>query len=238
MTKKARSMLFKVGLGVALFIGLSLAVYAQAGLKRENLDWAIIKRLTVNGVSDINGNVDITGDVTLTGNLTGRALHVRYQDVAAAPAVRAQATVVATMQAVSSNILGIETPRNLKITYTTATTATAGSITVAGVDARGVSTTELIAVAAVSGTQTLTGAVPWVSVTSLTLPERSENVTLTVVGGQKFGLPIVLQASSELYHLTVNATPQAGPTVDATYGTFDPVSTPAANVDYNVWVTQ
>jgi len=117
-------MLFKVGLGVALFIGLSLAVYAQAGLKRENLDWAIIKRLTVNGVSDINGNVDITGDVTLTGNLTGRALHVRYQDVAAAPAVRAQATVVATMQAVSSNILGIETPRNLKITYTTATTAT------------------------------------------------------------------------------------------------------------------
>lgn len=170
--------------------------------------------------------------------VANQSLVLRYQDVAAAPSIRAQATVLATVSALTTNILGIETPRNLNLTYTTATTATAGNITVAGVDARGNSTTELIAVSAVSGTQTLAGVVPWVSITSITLPTRTENVTLTVAGGQKFGLPLLPSAAGDLYHLTVNATPQTAPTVNTTYGTFDPVSTPAANVDYNVWIKQ
>jgi hypothetical protein len=118
------------------------------------------------------------------------------------------------------------------------TTATAGNITVAGIDARGTSTTELVAVGAVSGTQTLAGVVPWASITSLALPARTEAVTLTVVGGQLFGLPLIPNAAGDLYHLTVNETPQAAPTVNTTYGTFNPVSTPAADVDYNMWVKQ
>lgn len=180
----------------------------------------------------------VNDDLTVDGNITERSLYLRYQDVAAAPSIRAQATVVATVQALTTNILGIDTPRNLKLTYTTATTATAGNITVAGIDARGLAATELIAVSAVSGTQTLTGVVPWQSVTSITLPARSENVTLTAAGGQRFGLPIVPKAVADVYHVTVNKTPQAAPTVNATYGTFDPVSTPAADVDYNVWMKQ
>ena len=180
----------------------------------------------------------INDDLTVDGNITERSLYLRYQDVAAAPSIRAQATVVATVQALTTNILGIDTPRNLQLTYTTATTATAGNITVAGIDARGLAATELIAVSAVSGTQTLTGVVPWQSITSITLPARSENVTLTAAGGQRFGLPIVPKAVGDVYHVTVNKTPQAAPTVNATYGTFDPVSTPAADVDYNVWMKQ
>jgi hypothetical protein len=117
-------------------------------------------------------------------------------------------------------------------------TTTAGNITVAGIDARGNSASELVAVSAVSGTQTLSGVVPWQSITSFTLPTRTEAITITVTGGQKFGLPIIPEAAGDVYHVTVNATPQAAPTVNATYGTFDPVSTPAANVDYNVWMKQ
>lgn len=190
------------------------------------------------GGATLTGDLDLTGDTTFTGNLTGRSLYLRYQDVAAAPSIRAAAGVVSTTTSITTSILGIETPRNVVLTWQTITTATAGNVTVAGVDARGASATELIAVGAVSGTQTLTGVVPWQSVTSLALPTRTEAVTLTVAGGQKLGLPLVPQAAGDLYHLTVNETPQAAPTVNTTYGTFDPVSTPAADVDYNVWIKQ
>lgn len=193
---------------------------------------------TLTGDVTLTGDLDLTGDVTLTGNIANRSLFLRYQDVTAAPSVYAETAVVSTTTSITTSILGIETPRNIVLTWVTVTTATAGNVTVVGIDARGPSTTELVAVSATSGTQTLTGVVPWQSITSFTLPTRTEALTLTVTGGQKFGLPLVPQAADDLYHLTVNATPQAAPTVNATYGTFDPVSTPAANVDYNVWLKQ
>jgi hypothetical protein len=211
-------------------------------------DLAVTGDVTANDVTasgdfaltgDITAN-DITasGNLTLTGNIANRSLFLRYQDIAAAPDIYAEAGVVSTTTSITTSILGIETPRNAVVTWQTVTTATAGNITVAGVDARGSSTTELIAVGAVSGTQTLTGVVPWASVTSFTLPSRTEAVTLTVKGGQKFGLPVIPPAAADVYHVTVNETPQAAPTVNTTYGTFDPVSTPAADVDYNVWMKQ
>lgn len=198
----------------------------------------ITQSLQVNQDAEVRGDLVVTGDVTINGNIPNRSMMVRYQDVAAAPSIVGEATVVATVQAFPGTILGVDTPRNLSLTYVTATTATVGNITVVGVDARGLAATELIAVAAISGSQTLTGNVPWVSITSITLPERSEDVTLTVVGGKKFGLPIVPDAAGDVYHVTVNKTPQAAPTVNATYGTFDPVSTPAADVDYSVWMKE
>jgi hypothetical protein len=185
----------------------------------------------------INDDLTLGGDLTGVDHFVGRSTFIRIQDADAAPSIRAAATVVATVSAVTEEILGIQYPRNLSITYVTVTTATVGSITVVGVDARGVAATELVAVAAISGSQTLTGVVPWQSVTSLTLPTRAEDVTLTVAGGQLFGLPYVPAAAADVYHVTVNKTP-AVPTVDTTYGTFNPVSTPAANVDYDVLMKQ
>lgn len=185
----------------------------------------------------VNDDVTLSGDLAGVDHFVGRSTFIRIQDADAAPSIRAAATVLATVSAVSSNLLGIEYPRNLSITYATATTATVGNITVVGVDARGLAATELIAVTAISGSQTVVGVVPWQSVTSLTLPTRAEDVTLTVAGGQLFGLPYVPVDAADVYHLTVNKTP-AVPTVDTTYGTFNPVSTPAAAVDYNVLMKQ
>jgi hypothetical protein len=199
---------------------------------------ATLNDVTAAGDVTIAGELAVTGDIDLTGNVANRSLFLRYQDVAAAPSIYAEAAVVSATTTITTSILGIETPRNAIVTWQTVTTATAGNITVTGVDARGNSTTELVAVGAVSGTQTLTGVAPWASITSLALPTRTEAVTLTVVGGQLFGLPLIPNAAGDLYHLTVNETPQAAPTVNTTYGTFNPVSTPAADVDYNVWVKQ
>lgn len=223
-------------------MALALSGFAPVEQGVQRFKEVVAEKLTVSKNGTIGGNLTITGalsadDVTIT-HVVGRATFLRYQDVAAAPSIRAIATVVSGTTSVSSVILGIETPRNVVLTYLTVTTATAGNVTVAGVDARGNSTTELIAVDAISGSQTLVGVVPWQSITSFTLPTRTENVTLTVAGGQKFGLPFIPETAGDLFHLTVNATPQTAPTVNATYGTFDPVSTPAASVDYNVWMKQ
>jgi hypothetical protein len=246
---------------VVLFLALALVLIAgQQALQqalaeplaqgREFMGWILPSRLTVRGLStfenaatfqgdvSVAGDQTITGDVTLSGNIANRSLFLRYQDVAAAPDIYAEAGVVSATTSITTSILGIETPRNAVVIWTTETTSTAGNITVAGIDARGNSTSELIAVGAVSGTQTLAGVAPWQKISSLALPTRTEAVTLTVKGGQRFGLPLLPAAAGDVYHLTVNATPQAAPTVNATYGTFDPVSTPAANVDYNVWVKQ
>jgi hypothetical protein len=184
--------------------------------------------------------ITVSGNSNLQGYLPNRSQFLRYQDVAAAPAIFAAATAIPTIQALTpGELLGIETPRNLKITWTTTTTATAGNITVTGIDARGNSAMDIIAVAAVSGTQTLVGNVAFVSISAVDLySTRAETATITIVGGQKFGLPKIPLAAGDVYLLTVNATPQAAPTVSTTYGTFDPVSTPAASVDYNVWLKQ
>jgi hypothetical protein len=233
----------RVKLFVLFLAVLVLAAFAPVEQGVQRFKEIITQTLMVSGGATFQGATTITGaatldDVTLTGNITNRALFLRYQDVTAAPSVYAQADVVSATTSITTSILGIETPRNVVLTWVTVTTATAGNVTVAGVDARGNSTSELIAVGAVSGTQTLTGVVPWQSVTSFALPTRTEAVTLTVTGGQKFGLPLLPVTAGDVYHLTVNATPQAAPTVSTSYGTFDPVSTPAASVDYNVWVKQ
>lgn len=171
------------------------------------------------------------------GNTSSNASQfLRYQDVAQAPSIRAIATSIATTTtSLTTSILGIETPRNAVLLYdSNGITATAGTITLTGVDARGNATTEDLTVAAQTANQTLTGNVAWSSISQIDLQSsRTEVISLTVTGGQKFGLPLI---PSDLYHLTVNATPQTAPTVNSTYGTFDPVSTPASNVDYNVWV--
>ena len=228
-----------------LLLVLSMVIltgFAYQGIQR--IATLYVQTLRVTNSGEFQGTNTFTGPSTFTGAVTansvtlvGRSTFIRIQDADAAPSVRAAATVIATVSAVSSEILGIEYPRNLSITYLTATTATVGNITVVGIDARGLAATELIAVAAISGSQTLVGAAPWKSVTSLTLPTRAEDVTLTVAGGQLFGLPYVPASAADVYHVTVNKTP-AVPTVDTTYGTFNPVSTPAANVDYNVWMKQ
>lgn len=227
---------------ILAFLLIFLLAFAPPFQGVQRFQTVITQRLTVTNsatIQDATLTDAILTDATITGgSFVGRSVFLRYQDVAAAPAIRAEATTVATVVALSSEILGIETPRNVVLTYVTATTATVGSVTVVGIDARGLAASELIAVAAISGSQTLTGVVPWQSITSFTLPTRTEDVTLTVAGGQLFGLPIVPAAAADLYHLTVNETPQAAPTVDTTYGTFNPVSTPAADVDYNVWMKQ
>ena len=188
----------------------------------------------------VEKNLTVTGDVAVTGNFTDHNAFLRYQDVDAAPDVFAQATAAATVVALpTGEFLGIEYPRNLKVTYTTATTSTAGDLTVTGTNMLNQSDTEVIAVSAVSGTQTLVGNVAWKSIATITLPSsRSEAIDITIVGGQKFGLPRIPVVAGDVYHVTVNKTPQAAPTVNTTYGTFDPVSTPAADVDYNVWMKQ
>lgn len=240
---------------LALLLVILLAGFApvEQGIQRFN---TIISRvLTVQTRAEFQGpatfaagisaddltlsdDLTVTGDATLSGNLPGRALALRYQDVNAALTVYAEAAVATTTTTITTSLLGIDYPRNLVITLASDAQRSAGNIVVSGVDARGSAATEIFAMTAITDPETLTGNVPWVNISSIAIPTQTNPFTLTVAGGQKFGLPHLPQAAGDVYHLTVNATPQAAPTVNATYGTVDPVSTPAANVDYTILMRQ
>ena len=229
-----------------LILGLILAVLFLSAFapvwQRQVYDWLVVKKLTVQeGGATFNSDLtadDVTVDDLTVTHLVSRSTYLRDQDVAAAPNIYVAASIPTTTTVIATSVLGIETPRNAVIALTSDVTRTAGSLVVAGVDARGNAASEVLAMTASASLETLTGAVPWVSITSFTVPTQTAAFTLTVTGGQRFGLPIIPEVAGDVYHLTVNATPQAAPTINATYGSFDPVSTPAASVDYNVWMKQ
>lgn len=227
--------------------------------------WLITKKLTVQNAADlqddvdVGGDLDVTddatvgddltvtdnaevgGDLALTGNFSARSLMLRLQDVAddASNNVRAAAGVISTTSSITTSITNPDYPRNVKVTYQTVTTATAGSFTVTGVDARGEATTDVLAVGAISGTQTLTGLVPWASVTSFTMPgSRTEAVTLTVGLGEKFGLPLLPVVAGDVFMVTVGNVFTTAYTVNTTYGTVLPTADVAANDDFTIWVKQ
>lgn len=246
---------FKSFWPLALLLVILLAGFAPVAQGIQRFNTILTRVLTVQNSAEFQGPVTaaagisaddltlsddlaVTGDATLSGNLPGRSLALRYQDVNAALTVYAAAEVVSTTTSITTSLLGIDYPRNLVITLSSAAQRAAGNITVTGVDARGAAATEIFAMTAITDAEVLTGNVPWVSISSIAIPTQTNPFTLTVTGGQKFGLPHLPQAAGDVYHLTVNATPQAAPTVNATYGTVDPVSTPAANVDYTILMRQ
>ena len=228
---------------LAVILALALAGFAPVEQGIQRFKEVLTQVLTVTGNAELRGDLTVAGDTALTGDLTvthlaGRSLFLQYQDVAQAPSIYAAASVASTTTSITTSLLGIDTPRNIVISLSSDLQRAAGNITVAGVDARGAAATEVLAMTAITDAQTLTGVVPWVSVSSLTLPAQTVAITISAAGGQKFGLPILPEAAGDLYHLTVAATPQTAATVSATYGTFDPVATPAAGVDYDVWIKQ
>lgn len=184
----------------------------------------------------------VGGDLTVSGNMINRALAIRYQDVLNDDTdnVYSAAAVAGATTVVSTSITGPDYPRNIVLTYQTATTATALSVTVAGVDARGGSTSEAIAVAAAgAGTQTLTGNVPWASITSFTWSvTRSESVTFSVGLGEKLGLPLVPVAAGDVFFVAENNAAITAYTVNTTYGTVLPTADIVANDDFTIWVKQ
>lgn len=207
----------------------------------EAVDGSFSDDLTVTDDATITDDAAVGGDLTVSGNITNRALAIRYQDVANDDAdnVYSAAAVISTTTVVSTSITNPDYPRNVVLSYQTTTTATALSLTVAGVNARGSSTSEVIAVGAVSGTQTLTGNMPWASITSFTWSvTRTEAVTFSVGLGEKLGLPVIPVAAGDVFFVTENNAYITAYTVNTTYGTVLPTADIVANDDFTIWVRQ
>jgi hypothetical protein len=179
--------------------------------------------------------------VTIT-HIADRAAMLRIQDALVANEytnILAAINVPTTTTSItSSSLTQPDYPRNLVISYTTTTTATTGTLTVAGVDARGSSTSEELTVSAISGTQTITGSVPWAVITSLTLPTQTEELSASIGTGNALGLPIVPTASSDVFMVTKNNVYTTAYTVDTTYGAVAPTVDVAANDDFSIWFKQ
>ncbi len=167
------------------------------------------------------------------------AIWARYQDVAddAAGNVLTETLAVSATTSITTNITSPDYPRNLRITYQTTTTSTAGTLTVTGTDARGnVRTTngEGFTIAAISGTQTFTGSIPWAVVSGFTLPTRTEAVSITVGLGEKFGIGKIPASSAEVFYLSIGNVYTSAYTVDTTWGTVLPTADIAANDDLTI----
>lgn len=240
-----------VTLVLALLAGLTLPVLAEAGISRQSFEWIVAKVLTVQGNTDLKGdlNVDedvtVTGDVsandlTLTGNIASRALVLRLQDVAddTATNVLAATAVATTTSSITTNITNPDYPRNVVVTLSSTAQRTAGNITLTGVDARGTATTELLAMTAITVSQTLTGNVPWASITSVAIPTQTRAFTISVGLGEKFGLPLLPVASGDVFKVTKTNVHTTAYTVNTTYGTVGMTADVSANDDFGIWVKQ
>ena len=171
------------------------------------------------------------------------AIWVRYQDVAndAANNVYVATSVVSATTSVTTSITNPDYPRNLRFTYVTDVQATAGTFTITGIDARGntrVANGEDFTIAAITGTQTFTGSIPWATITGFTLPTRTEAVTLTVGLGEKFCLGKIPAAAGDVFYFSIGNVYTSAYAVDTTWGTVLPTADIAANNDLTIGYKQ
>lgn len=242
-----------VALLLMVIVILSAApILAQSGLSRQRLEWAIAKRLLVSGISTFQGaatfdsSATIAGattvdDVTIGGNIASRALYTRLQDVkddASNNVLAATAVATTTTSITSTSLTQPDYPRNIRITLTSAAQRAAGNITVSGTDAQGNSTSETLAMTAITATEALTGSVPWAVVDTIALPTQTGSITVTIGLGEKFGLPLIPQASADVFFFTKANAYTSSYTVNTTYGTVLPTADVAANDDYTIGVKQ
>ena len=204
---------------ITVLVMSALAFTAYAASK-ANFDWIVTQRLTV------------------TNEIVGRAMQVRIQDAAAASTTNVISTsfVAGETSITSSSLTQMDYARNLVLAVTATTTPTAGTITIVGTGANGESTYEGLAFSAISGTQTITGSMPWANVSSIAIPVQSITLTVKAGGGLKFGMPFKPRASAA-YKVTLNNTNITTYTLDTTYGTVA-LSALSANDDLTVWLKQ
>lgn len=248
---------------LALLAGLTLPALAETGISKQSAEWLIAKLLTVTGDTDLQGDLNVdedvtiagalavtgnvagTGDIsandlTLSGNIASRALVLRLQDVAddTATNVLAATAVATTTHSITTAITNPDYPRNVVVTLSSTAQRTAGNITLTGVDARGTATTELLAMTAITVSQTLTGNVPWASITSVAIPTQTRAFTISVGLGEKFGLPLIPVASGDVFKVTKTNVHTTAFTVNTTYGTVGMTADVSANDDFGIWVKQ
>lgn len=240
-----------VTLVLALLTGLALPAMAETGISKQSAEWLVAKLLTVQGNTDLKGDLTVGGDtamtgdvsandLTLSGNITSRALVLRLQDVAddTATNVLAATAVATTTHSITTAITNPDYPRNVVVTLSSTAQRTAGNITLTGVDARGTATTELLAMTAITVSQTLTGNVPWASITSVAIPTQTRAFTISVGLGEKFGLPLIPVASGDVFKVTKTNVHTTAFTVNTTYGTVGMTADVSANDDFGIWVKQ
>lgn len=214
-------------LSPAVLAGIAVpGILAQSGLSRQPFEWIIAKQLTVDGF------------------ITDRPVTLRLQDVkddAGGNVVDTEVTTGSTT--ITTSITNPDYPRNVAVVLTQSTTystevRTAGNVVISGVDARGNPRVEVLAMTAVSTAETLTGSVPWATISQFEIPVQTFPITVTVSLGKKFGLPkSKLVATSDVYFFTINNAYTSTVTVDTANATFAPGSV-TANDDFTVWLKQ
>ena len=191
-------------------------------------------------------SVDITTEQPINIALTSGALAAKvggqpfhFQDVRVASVDYVHTGIVGN-GAIQIIIVGIENPdvaRNASITVTNIDTPT-GDITVAGVNAKGVATTEAISI--IPG-GTAYGNVAWATIASITLPAGVSALDTVKVGiSDKIGLGVTILLEANIVKKkvgNVDKSSEISGNVDLTYDTID-CAVISGHDDITIWTKE
>lgn len=128
-------------------------------------------------------------------------------------------------------------PRNIVITTSdNASNDLVGTVTVTGTNQFNETATETFTI--VAETDTYTGSVAWISLTTVvgTFTTAAASDTLSIGTGNKLGLSQKFRAATDVFKGIANAALQA-PTGNATYYTATFSTTPDGSKNFEVWYT-
>jgi len=143
-----------------------------------------------------------------------------FMDVLAASptAVHSAITGTGAEQEVTTGITNPDVPRNVSIT-TTDISSPSGNVTITGIDAKGNSITEDIAISAGG---TAYGNKAFATVSKITIPDGvTADDTVSVGISDKLGLSNIIYESGDVYKVKKNNADATIGTVNITYGTVD-----------------
>jgi hypothetical protein len=180
-------------------------------------------------------SADVTADRVTADYLVGRSVMLRYQDVKddTGGNVFTAAEITAGTTVITESLTSPDYPRNVVVVLASAAQRAAGTVQIDGITPLGVADFESLTMTAITDTQTLTGSRPWATITSITIPEQTGAITMTVSLGKKFGVGKALVAGADVFAVLQNGAVVAA-TVVPEVGSVE-VSGVTANDDLTIW---
>ena len=142
-----------------------------------------------------------------------------FMDVLAASTTHVIAPTQSLVTVPAANIISPDVPRNISVTQAGTGTPTAGNVTVTGIDARGRTISETIAMPATN--TTVFGSKAFATVTEVVGFDAGVNQTLSVGISNKVGLPVSSRNFDRVFRVARNGIVEAVGAVDLVNGTVD-----------------
>ena len=213
-------------------IGNIVSSYALTKKARYNINESDAN-CDLNVIEGNMGIIATTGAVRTQGG--GSKSYDRHQDMfmdCQVTDVDGVHTAIQDLSGTHTDVTSPDVPRCLTVTQAGTGTPKSGNVVVTGVDARGISRTETIAMTA--NNTTIAGIIPFATVTNVVGFAANTDETLSVGWNDVVGLSNRITATTDVYKVKKANANLTIPTVSATNGTVD-LSTISDGDDFTIF---